>query len=808
MDNQRSSKRKSKSLSRRSILKKITKTIIDDNKVNNIIKQETLRDITKDTNLDTIINEMFSKINTKNDKNTKVIRNFLNKITNNNKNNFYNDIVYIVSNYQKDIINFQSAFESVGNNELNEERPIISDYNSEGFYTISNKYKIYLEDQKKNINKTINSENYETYKKYANEFLKNFKIIKNDIFGKYKLWEKEGSRNFITIDPTIIQIMIFDTYNKYQTNDIVYSLKLIIREKGELTIRYTTQLFPEGSEIIDFSDLTNFDKFNISLDKSDEHKYINEKDSFLKTYIKFYNLYKKCYLINNCNGSNKKLIDYQLKYISILGKARFGKPEIQTKTLLLTDYIMSNVLFANPTYAFISGGYKGFKSNKFGITRSGYEIAKKYNRPILTIMCKEGLVDSHEYSDATLIYGEHWGEDTIALSQFTDGAIIIAPFGGWTYIECLALLAKKKIVGIYNGIFNILDYDIKNSETIVNEYFFDFTITEQCNIIDYYINYYLILLGIAYKHDEPNNIFKTELTEALKIEIILLTYFKEFLTQIKIKNNKLNSKYFLVLIEYINILKEEINNIINDNDKLENINTLYSHCCNSPKTYQDKIPKFCDGIWIKPQFDLISLCSCNHHDYDTVISNIKEYIEIKSYMIKGGTQKLSKIKYNKDKDPDSIICTNLSLDNDTLSEIKEKINNHLDKYSINIETLKNHPIFKNLNNNIIFVFSNVTYLNIYLNQNLNAISTQNNINKKNSQLLKIQQKTSADSAPADSAPADVILERYISDNVRLKKSLDGQFDLETNQIVNENIVKNDYDFIIDSKCIDYNIIIS
>jgi hypothetical protein len=95
---------------------------------------------------------------------------------------------------------------------------------------------------------------------------------------------------------------------------------------------------------------------------------------------------------------------------------------------------MSNLLFASPAYGFISGGYKGFKDNAYGITRSGYEIAKKYNRPILTIMCKEGMHDAHEYSDATLIYGEHWGEDTIALSQLTDGAIIIAPFGCLTYV--------------------------------------------------------------------------------------------------------------------------------------------------------------------------------------------------------------------------------------------------------------------------------------------------------------------------------------------------------------------------------------
>ena len=66
---------------------------------------------------------------------------------------------------------------------------------------------------------------------------------KKDIFGKYELWNKENQRKFITIDPTIVQIMIFDDQD---INDIVYSLKLIIREPGLLSLRYTTQLFPSN----------------------------------------------------------------------------------------------------------------------------------------------------------------------------------------------------------------------------------------------------------------------------------------------------------------------------------------------------------------------------------------------------------------------------------------------------------------------------------------------------------------------------------------------------------------------------------
>jgi hypothetical protein len=298
--------------------------------------------------------------------------------------------------------------------------------------------------------------------------------------------------------------MIFDEDAENLTdNDIVYSLKLIYRKKNILTVRYTTQLFPSNSKITDFKNLKNFNSFNTELGNSEISTNYNNSQLliFLKKYIKFYNFYRKCYTFEqSCPPSelitNNKLLEYQLKYISILGKARFGDPIIQVRTAVITDYIMSNLLFASPSYAFISGGYKGFKDNKYGVTRSGYEISKRYNRPILTIMCAEVLHDSHVYSDAILIYGEHWGEDSIALSQLTDGAIIIAPFGGWTYIECLTLLANKKIVGIYNDFFNILNYDGKND----NSNFFKFTNTEQKNIINYNINYYLIILFQDYLH--------------------------------------------------------------------------------------------------------------------------------------------------------------------------------------------------------------------------------------------------------------------------------------------------------------------
>ena len=607
----------------------------------------------------------------------------------------------------------------------------------------------------------------------------------NDLFSKYNLSTKENKQNFITIDPSIIQIMIFDTYNRENNDDIVFSFKLIIRESSELTLRYTTKLFPENSKIGDFQNLTGFNNFNTSLDNNETRTAYNKQLlKFLKKYIKFYQFYKKCYTIQEiCNKQmdeyqNNRLIDYQLKYISILGKARFGNSDIIQKTALLTDYVMSNLIFTSPTYAFISGGYKGFKSNKFGITRSGYEIAKKYNRPILTIMCKEGMVDAHEYSDATLIYGEHWGEDTIALSQLTDGAIVIAPFGGWTYIECLALLANKKIVGIYNDLFNILNYEKpvdhsekvpkisidevkkvlpnltddeiialiikKNKNKSNNKNFFNFFPTEQNSIIDYYINYYLILLHIITVTEETIT-EKIDFTSFLTYGIQILMYLKTLFSDEKILcNNDLPfSENFIVLINIFNQLKTTINTCVDENFDI--INNIYSSKCSADE-YQRKIPKKCDGIWIKPVFNLIEKC---------------------------------------------IRDTSNTLDDEILLD-------KVKKYVINLKELAAHIIFKNLNNNIIFVFSDVMYLNMYLNANLNTTSFQQVIHKKidNLSVIQINHKSTTKSMKD-------LTKNEARKLINLDRNMDGMYDTEQGKIINDTIIREKYSFIINESCNEY-----
>jgi len=601
------------------------------------------------------------------------------------------------------------------------------------------------------------------------------------MFGKYNLGQFETQRQFITIDPTIIQIMIFD--DAVTSTDIVYSLKLIIRDQGKICLRYTTILFPNGSKIVKFNDLSNFNNFNKELDNPYIKTTANDNLlQFLKVYIKYYNFYKKCYLIDDVKHgsrtSTKKLVDYQLKYISILGKARFKNPDIQIRSALVTDFVMSNLLFSSPSYAFISGGYKGFNESCYGITRSGYEIAKKYIRPILTIMCKEGMHDSHGFSDAELIYGEHWGEDSIALSQLTDGAIIIAPFGGWTYIECLTLLANNKIVAIYNDLYNILNYEdysglsdseirqviekekielsglpdkdiaqlIKNKaiNKAANSNFFNFNTTEQNSIIDYYINYYLILLYISHIQ-QP----QTELLSKDKIEIIkYLDCVIKLLKYLKTLFSRGITPELVSILKYINTLKNVINNYIRF--RFEDINTIYKKLCNG-SDYQNELPEKCDGIWIKPTFDLI------------------KYIEPVSGSNRGDyPEKLG---------------------------LSPSVSKNIDKYTIAIDKLSSDPLFLNLNNNIIFVFSDVMYLNMYLNNNLNATSFQQKIHEKIKALANI--KINGSNTPKQ------LLRKETSRNVILSRNLDGFLHTKKKLLINENIIKDKFSFVISEKCNNY-----
>lgn len=116
----------------------------------------------------------------------------------------------------------------------------------------------------------------------------------------------------------------------------------------------------------------------------------------------------------------------------------FYEPVDKTATMNaynFTKEIISGLLFRNYNLGIISGGYSGILASECGITRTGYEIAKHYEKPVVTIMCSAGRFDRNRHSDAIGYYGMHWGDDTKALSSFADGAVMIAPFGAWSQVE-------------------------------------------------------------------------------------------------------------------------------------------------------------------------------------------------------------------------------------------------------------------------------------------------------------------------------------------------------------------------------------
>ena len=157
--------------------------------VDNILIQDDIT-INEGVNLLNIIRTKLGITN-----NTSVIIDFLNELNvikyNKTDNNIFNDIVQTVINYKHD---------------PNDDK--LTEPNDPNRTSINFQLKWFEQKQSGGTNSGI------------------------DIFSKYELWKKEGKRNFITIDPTIIQIMIFEDNDE---NDIVYSLKLIIRNNRTLT---------------------------------------------------------------------------------------------------------------------------------------------------------------------------------------------------------------------------------------------------------------------------------------------------------------------------------------------------------------------------------------------------------------------------------------------------------------------------------------------------------------------------------------------------------------------------------------------
>jgi len=234
----------------------------------------------------------------------------------------------------------------------------------------------------------------------------------------------------------------------------------------------------------------------------------------------------------------------------------------------------------------------------------------------------------------------------------------------------------------------------------------------------------------------------------LVLGIKLLTYLKHGLKNLD--NNKL-----IEIILNFELIKDQINNYI-DTHLNTDINNSYNHYCTNCDdykcdNYQREIPEKCDGIWIKPTFDLIEKCikidpsftGGTHHTHINKINNTNKNINIKT---------------------------------------------EIDKISINYEALKSHKLFKNLNTNIIFVFTNIMYLNIYINQNLESLSFQEKLIKKIGEISNATYALSSDDT-----------KRYIE----LDKNLDGYYDPSRRIIDIGKIKTANYTFIINENCNNY-----
>lgn len=114
-----------------------------------------------------------------------------------------------------------------------------------------------------------------------------------------------------------------------------------------------------------------------------------------------------------------------------------------------------------PDAAYMTGGFRGQKDNKYGVTRAGYDVPKNLKKDTLVVMCEAGLTDAHQTPKAMDIYGKNWGDDTPGLANASDAAIFIQnfpqkvpggkKFGPWTDFEVATFIHLKKPIVILDG---------------------------------------------------------------------------------------------------------------------------------------------------------------------------------------------------------------------------------------------------------------------------------------------------------------------------------------------------------------------
>jgi hypothetical protein len=390
-----------------------------------------------------------------------------------------------------------------------------------------------------NIMIFIRDKIYEFVNQYSEQkILLDNKLRNNQEFSLYlSSFINKVINNLISSNPTNPSFSIYNT-----TDGLKYLWRIIngnmfeeaTNGKTWLTIdKYYVQfLFFTTTGYMNFTIYPDVKKINFDYDDQVLQKNPSIKpeiDPHANIYIKYTNItfstpyvenYKKLFdeeehkenMINVIKYMYNYYLTKQTPFISFLGKARFlagSKCSYNNKSFihynesdnstiyyesdqnkaaqnayLFTEEIFSNLLFTNCNLGFISGGYSGKVSSQCGITRTGYEMAKKYEKPIVTIMCNAGRFDRNKHSDVIGYYGMHWSDDTKALSSLSDAAIMIAPFGAWSQIELFYLLYKDKPTAVYldqkhiEYLTNILTNDNRgqnikdffNNETIYKEY--------------------------------------------------------------------------------------------------------------------------------------------------------------------------------------------------------------------------------------------------------------------------------------------------------------------------------------------------
>ena len=302
---------------------------------------------------------------------------------------------------------------------------------------------------------------------------------------------------WVTVDKYCLQILFFTTTGF--TNFVIYADPKKINydyseQERENTNRFkkkeiSPELPSDTNILFKYSNLTlintEYNENYIELINKEPYKNIEQVNNLIKYMYSYYISKKTNFLAIlgkvrfsvNETCSRKTLTDIKSITTSLQKSVlrqllkEFKKADISTAAIdsyNRTNEIFSNLLFRNCNLGFITGGFSGNYVNVCGVTRTGYEIAKKYEKPIISIMCNAGRFDKNKFTDVDVFFGMHWGDDTPALSSFTDGAIMIAPFGAWSNIELFYLSYKKKPCVIYfeNQYVDFFNNFINQSENI------------------------------------------------------------------------------------------------------------------------------------------------------------------------------------------------------------------------------------------------------------------------------------------------------------------------------------------------------